>query len=212
MRTILSLILCIGTLTAFADAPYPNKLQLSGSPVGGVDVEASEIVGRASTGDTRSLSIAEVWTILSEIPVANIADSSITDAKLYTETVATGSIADAAVTDAKLGGGTLHVESFTIASGAAAAQYWTPVVAVTVIDVWGYTSGVAGASDTVSVATSGGAATAITWSETSTISRATSLANTAVAANTPVTITSVDDGTDSSISAGVVYVLFRKDD
>lgn len=212
MKHLISLILCLVAAVSFADAPYPNKLQLSGSPVGGVDVDASEIVGRAATGDTRGLAVDEVWTILDDIPVANIADSSITDAKLYTETITTGSIADAAVTDAKLGGGTLHVESFTITAGAAAAQYWTPVVAVTVIDVWGYTSGVAGANDTVTVATSGGAATAITWSETSTVSRATSLANTAVAASTPVTVTSVDDGGDSSISAGVVYVLFRKND
>jgi len=193
MRTLLSVCLLIfATAMARADAPYPNKLQLSGSPVGGVDVGVSQIVGRGDSGNTDGLDPDQAAQVL----VSDIPDTETLAYQTTTPTIDISSPVLIAVTVGTTAG------AYTL----------TPGVAMTVTDAWIVSAGVGADGDTVtvSVGSQGALTDAMSYSATSGYSQiyrrpAAWTATVAdVAAGEVITVTTSGSG---AVAAGVVYLL-----
>lgn len=142
------------------------------------------------------------------VDAAAIATGAVGTAELATGAVATADLADEAVTVAKLAVGSVVVSQVAVSSGAAAAAAVTPTVKLTILDVWAVATETGAPSDVLTVTTTGGTVEALAWSvDSGALVRGDTLANTTVAAGTPITVTSTDDSDDSTVAAGIVYIL-----
>lgn len=194
MHTTLSVCLLTVALAlaARADAPYPNRIQLSGSPVGGVTVDASQIVGRTASGNTDGLDPDQAAQVL----VSDIPDA---DTIAYQATTPTIDIASPVL--------------IAVTVGTTAGAYTlTPGVAMTIVDVWAASAGAGNSGDTVtvSIGSQGNLTDAMSWSATSgqtTIYKRPEAIDTTkadVAAGEVITVTTAGSG---AVAAGVVYLL-----
>jgi hypothetical protein len=194
MRYILSVCLLTVALAlaSRADAPYPNRLQLSGSPVGGVTVDASQIVGRTASGDTDGLDPDQAAQVL----VSDIPDA---DTLTYQDTTPTIDIASPVL--------------IAVTVGTTAGAYTlTPGVAMTITDAWAVSASAGASGDTirVSIGSQGALTDAMSYSATSGYSqiyrRPAAWTSTVadVAAGEVITVTTAGSG---SVAAGVLYLL-----
>ena len=186
MRIILPLIAALCALAvvsrlALADsAPYPNKLQLSGSAVGGVDATANQLIGRNGSADLAGLDPDEVADVLAsdvdatgaKLPVLITISVSSNTAGTYTLTPTVAmTLTDVWVVQTQAGVAT----GDRIRVSAGSASSWLT--------------------------------DSLAWSETTaSVARATSLTNTVatVSAGSPIYVVTTGAGT---VAKGIAYLL-----